>query len=227
MVAVLYSQIKIAVISLLMLMGFHTALPPVVPSRQIPKVEVPASLKIIHKLAGATSTSTSPTLDTSVRLFGKDVKLDYTNENAGEDLIIKMTQQNFSINLPKPIASRPMPDLIPKSIMDFSITNISGLDQFVTIVLTSNGKISVTRLRSTNQIVSQDVVVRKTSIGLSSIIKKTVIGNSFATGDPVLIPAGGTEYFEADLTLNFSKVGDSEDFYLEAFGNLGGYGHSF
>ena len=58
-----------------------------------------------------------------------------------------------------------------------------------------------------------------------SVKSKPVVGTEVDESNATLIPAGETRFFQTEFRAAMSK-GDTEDFYIEAFGDQGGYGHS-
>lgn len=179
------------------------------------------------KLGGAlgeVATTTPTVISTSVKVFGQTKDFVYTDDITNEDLVIRLEKKDFEFNVPVSISNKPLAPSNP--IIYFSVKNNSVVDQNVKVVMTSGGKLTMSIISVEKQSIASSVAVAKVANRPASAKAKPVKGNTFSEGGSVFMLAGQTAYFKAKV-LSTLKVGESEEFFLEAFGDQNGYGHSF
>ena len=149
----------------------------------------------------------------------------YTDSTAGEDLIIRLPKQNFIVGIPAEIGARGRQTL--EAPIFVAITNTSGVDQNVSLVALTGGKTMIAKAYEISS-----VTKGISELGSSraqrpvSAKRKSAVGSEIDQTGNTLIPNGETRFF----ILNFRAAleqNEAEDFYLEAYGDQNGYGHSF
>jgi len=174
--------------------------------------------------------------ETSISIDGVDKEVKYTDDNIDEDLIIKSDQKDY-MNLAGNIA------------VYFSIFNNSGQDQNVSMAFSLNGNVRhIWEYDGEEEIITPayEVSISSTTKETKTIpaetkyktIWKELETSNFIVNDierkdtkdkptdkgaTSFIKAGKTKFFKA--TLNIIDFTDREEFFIEAFGEKGSYGH--
>ncbi len=156
----------------------------------------------------------------------------WTDENIGEDFIIRSDEKDYYS--------------FGTAVIHFSITNNSNQDQNTVVAVTAKDDVIVKSIKrlirndivqgmiipasvdafgsSTPELIIPDVNVPVWETGVmiksSNASLKSVKGLTNKSGASFLIQKGETAYFEA--AIKFIGAGE---FFIEAFGNKGGYGH--
>lgn len=175
-----------------------------------------------------------------VSIDGKMVEMKFTDDNTGECLIIHSDQKdyygwggavtNFTVENTCGTAENvnivsSMPDGIT-----FSYLHVKTGEKVTIFPATSfthsttTGKTDTipakTTIRTEWQLLSNDVIPDRSQFTIS---KKAVAEVEIHKSDAVLIAAGQTKVFK--MSRRFHKIAQGEEFFIEAFGSNGGYGH--
>ena len=159
---------------------------------------------------------------------GETINLNWTDENQGENLLIQSNEQTYYG--------------LGQAKVYFSITNQSGKDQDTAVVFwfdgedkqlekaekIENNQISVLQFsrlpEPTAQAVGGQAIFNQDSISnFQSFQNRRKDNKDYTTAYQIqdLIKTGQTNFYKA--TINFPETGEGE-FYIEAFGDQGGYG---
>ena len=162
----------------------------------------------------------------SISVNGKVMSFDYSDDITNENLIIRLTAKNFEVN--SAVSTKGTPVTNAQSWV--AVTNASGVDQNVKLVLTTNSPKLIAgvapfavydQVEDKLNFLTQDKQFDRTKESGT----KTVQGTPDASSD-TFIPAGQTRYFQIAFTSYLLKD-ETADWYLEVFGDNNGYGHSF
>jgi len=179
----------------------------------------------------------------SLSVDGKMVKLAYTDDNSGEELIIRTDQERYF----NPFGSI--------SVV-YSITNNSDKDQWVKTVFSFNdqngNKKYVKEIEEYDGTTIEEVVIpahyvssTKEFVATTTIQKEKTLWKKHALSDfnasevtvkrkdikktkgfkknTFFLKSGETRFFRASI--NYTDFNDKEEFFIEAFGSKGAYGH--
>lgn len=152
--------------------------------------------------------------DPSINDNGKTVTMAYTDNNSGEDVIIRSDKADYYDN-----------DIY------FSVKNNTAIDQTFDIFFTlENDKTWINGIKEyvspTEFAPTATISINQTKVGLDLKMgtkkRKTTVGSS-TRGFRDSIGAGQTSFYKAQLIAPQGTI--KQEFFIEAVGNFGGYGH--
>jgi len=169
----------------------------------------------------------------------ENIPLNYTDDNVGENLLIYTEKSDYIVTVPTPIEGKRLRQVGEHSGKHQFYIGVLNQDvtQNVTLVFTSN-KIKLTKLElitkqdkatttepAAKENVFSSLILEKLSDKSSfSQIKKPTAGNNFQKSNSFLIPNNQTAFFRAEIEYAMAAK-SSEEWFIEAFGDAGGYGH--
>mgnify|MGYP001596233487 CR=1 FL=1 len=165
------------------------------------------------------------TLPISAVILGENKTFSYANETANEDLIIRLEKQNFDIAVAKPIAGRPADPVTARGRVYVAVTNASGIAQNVNLTAVTGGKTMISYLAEVDATNAKAITARRSTRPANSK-RKAVTGTEINVGDPVPFAIGETKYFLMEFRAAMAN-GETEEFFIEAYGDNNAYGHSF
>jgi len=158
----------------------------------------------------------------SVKIDGLNKTISFTDENVGENLIIKSDSKDYY-------------GFGGETIFYFSITNLSPKDQIIDVVYSLGGDIVSTKRFVRNDTITKDITIPATATSTEQTItqttEKTVWSNLSLSSpnikDVVRKPVRGTSKngFSDTILKNETKVyqasirGKEDEFFIEAFGD--------
>ncbi len=177
---------------------------------------------------------------------GRLVEFSYTDNNIGEDLIIHTTQENYmnwagSITVYYSVLNNSGQNQMVKT--TFSLNDGSGQKKYVKDINEYDGEETIFEEKiipsyissTTNELMATSTTITEKTITqwakhnltdfvLSAISNRKDIKNTHSLkNNEFLLKAGETKFFKAKIA--YTDFRDREEFFIEAFGSLGAYGH--
>ncbi len=182
----------------------------------------------------------------SLMIDGRLVEFSYTDDNTGEDLIIHTTQENYmnwagSITVYYSVFNDSGKTQNIKT--SFSLKDGSSQKKFVKDISEYNGEETIYEEKivpsyissSTDELVATSTTIVEKTITkwkkhnltdfvLPSVSKRKDIKNTYIfKNNTFLLAKGETKFFKAKIA--YTDFKDREEFFIEAFGDKGAYGH--
>ncbi len=177
---------------------------------------------------------------------GRLVEFSYTDNNIGEDLIIHTTQENYmnwagSITVYYSVLNNSGQNQMVKT--TFSLNDGSGQKKYVKDINEYDGEETIFEEKiipsyissTTNELMATSTTITEKTITqwakhnltdfvLSAISNRKDIKNTHSLkNNEFLLAKGETKFFKAEIA--YTDFRDREEFFIEAFGSLGAYGH--
>lgn len=212
--------------------------------------KVAALFVAIGLLSGGLGAAVEPETTPSLTIDNQQIKFVYTDDNTDEDLFIYTTKSDYfnlfgSITVDYAILNNSGQNQNVKTV--FFLNDGTGTKKYVssigeyngeeivysekiipaqTYIATSTGQ-EVTIPEST-EIIEEQVTKWKETPLVESVIsalsnRKDTKGMTESKSNSVLIKDGETKFFKAKI--QYTNFTDREEFFIEAFGDQGGYGH--
>lgn len=173
----------------------------------------------------------------------KTVQFSYTDNNSNENMVIRLASNTHKENDPIYFSIENATGRAQNATVVFALkdnkTQVATIQEFISnseITLLSSasqpiGTKTVTNWSNKTPTEQNEITLENSIKNKPGISKKLVVG-SYYPGITTLMGAGATKYFKAilDAPPNLVLGGNTQttqEFYIEAFGDDGGYGHSF
>lgn len=183
----------------------------------------------------------------SLMIDGQLVEFIYTDNNTDENLIIHTTQENYmnfagNITVYYSVLNNSGKDQTIKTV--FSLKDGSGQKKYIKDISEYNGEETIEKVipahykniampidewvwveeTTTTEQITKWAKYNLTDFVLPAISKRKDIKNTHSLkNNEFLLQAGETKFFKAKI--DYTDFKDREEFFIEAFGSLGAYGH--
>lgn len=212
---------------------------------QIKKIAIALGIVGIAVAVGTALPPDQP-INPFLTIDGKLTEFVYTDDNTGEDLIIRTNRENYfnlggNFNLYFSITNESGKDQQVKTTFSFDESDqkyVNAIQEYggetVIFIPTSTipavinpktGTSTPERIIPAQEIkrtIWTDMPISKKIIS-SSITRKDIKATAENKGNDFLLKSGETKFFKAKIA--YTDFANREEFFIEAFGSMGGYGH--
>lgn len=192
----------------------------------------------------------------SFKVDGQTIELAYTDDNTGEDLIIRTNQSDFfnpfgNFTIYFSVFNASGKDQEIKTV--FSFQDSSGDKKFVKNIGEYDGETTIENITpaywkysneystASNEYIDKEIFIATTTEqiettlwqkhtlndfnvqAVSAITRKDIKNTHNLKENTFLLAKGETKFFRAKIA--YTDFKDKEEFFIEAFGSLGAYGH--
>ncbi|HDY68810.1 MAG TPA: hypothetical protein ENH85_13595 [Candidatus Scalindua sp.] len=204
-----------------------------------------AGIVAIFSIWGLASVVNQPKIP-SFKVDGQNIEVAYTDDNTNEDLIIHTNQKDYmnlggNITVYFSVLNNSGQDQTIKAV--FSLNDGSGQKKYVKDIGEYNGEETIFEERiipsyissttdeliATSTIITEKIITKWAKHNLTDFVspaisnRKDIKNTQSFKNNEFLLAKGETKFFKAIIA--YTDFKNREEFFIEAFGSLGAYGH--